>query len=234
MIGDDAKDDKDRSFTDQDVGDPVVPCQTPLKDKRHIWIVQWMRDDYPGIKACDGASPTHELKFWTWNTKTAKKQEVLDRAGGAKQGDIFLADAHGAFDAGSNVVGIDTKWGDKPTVVKTADLAAAFKEAAIVLLFGCRTGEILKALVDGSKIKLAFGIMSDSGLALAGDATWLENTRAAEATATQLAMDKKLKWALYYGQEQLKTSKSAYDANVVLYPTDKYDLNKSLKDNGLL
>jgi hypothetical protein len=240
MISDEMKADKNQSFGDKDVGTPVEPCQTsPSKKKRRVWIVQWMRDDYPGVKACDGASTTHELRMYhpidrNWNTKSATRKDVLATAGDADQGDIFLADAHGAESAGTAVVGIDTKCGDKPSLVKTADLASAFKKAAIVLLFGCRTGEILKDIVDAGTVKLAFGVMSDSGLSVAGVTTWLENSRAAEAATTELVMGKALKRALSSGQAQLTTSKASYDATVVLYPLDKYDDGKSLESNGLL
>jgi hypothetical protein len=224
MIGPESQADTKKNFGENDVGDPVAPCQSSIK--HHVRLVQMAGKDFPAVVAAGKTSRTHD--FYK-NVHRASRDELLEQMRAAEDGDIFTSDTH-TYKPVANALGI-LGWAlseDTSDVVFTSQMSAALASGTpptAAVIIGCKSNDVARLLIPGSGVKVAMGVES-----MAGDIQSTVASGAAEAVTAALMSGKTIVEAKAAGDGWVGST----GHSIELHVATGVDPSKSLEGNGLV
>jgi hypothetical protein len=243
LIHPDMPADADKSFRDQDVGNPVQPCDTGT----HIHDVRLLNEtSSTWVKVKKAKKTTHRLVA---DVGHATKDEILDAMRLVGSGDILTWSLHTWFpkseEKSADPIATGIRSGTlnpfgSGDAITTAEIIAALQVGtppAVVIMCGCASHQFISAVL-GAGVAVAFGVGRDPDNGDTNNAPFpseYQSLGAADAVTAALMNGESLTAAAGAAVDALNLARKQYDLLfMALKARAGLDKNKSLQDNHLL
>jgi len=243
MIMKEMFDDAAQGFGDQDIGNPVQPCQTATR-LHDVRLLTETRSTWTQIKKA--STTTHHVVA---DVSHAWKDEILDAMRLVEHGDILTwhlhtwfpeSEEHKADPVASGIVAGTVLPFHSGDHITTAEFLAALQVGtppAAVIMCGCATFQFIPAVL-GAGVAVAFGVGRDPSN---GDPnkppfpTEYAGLQAADSVTAALMNGKTLADAADDGSNSLNYGRSPMDQLIMYFKVRSgLSQSKSLEDNHLL